>query len=313
MAVVFTAALALMAPAGAAAARPAVTTGTATSITQTTATLSGTVDANRRATSYFFEYGPTRAYGSVTPAAAAGSAGAPVRVEAAVGALTPFTRYHFRLVAVNADGQARGGRRVLRTLRVPLGLSLTATPSAVLPGQGLVLSGVLSGTGNAGRAIRLQWNVYPYLSGWAPYGNPLLTDANGAFSFPVLSLPGTAAFQVYVDGASEIASAPLTVGLAVRVTSRTRRVRRYRRSASIRFFGRVYPARDGVQVAVQRLRRGTWVTVKRTFARHATASYSRYRTRVRVRRRGLFRVAAFSEGQYTGNVGRTIRIRPRRR
>ena len=59
-------ALGLLAPATASAAKPAVTTGGAASITPTTVTLNGKVDPNQKATTYFFQVGTTRLYGSNT-------------------------------------------------------------------------------------------------------------------------------------------------------------------------------------------------------------------------------------------------------
>src|SRR5215218_9222067 len=59
-------AVALVAPATASAAKPAVTTGAAVSIGQATGTLNGKVDPNGKPTTYFFQIGTTRIYGSTT-------------------------------------------------------------------------------------------------------------------------------------------------------------------------------------------------------------------------------------------------------
>jgi hypothetical protein len=48
-------------------AAPVATTGEATAITQTGATLNGTVDPNLAPTNYYFEYGPTTSYGTRVP------------------------------------------------------------------------------------------------------------------------------------------------------------------------------------------------------------------------------------------------------
>src|SRR3712207_8930069 len=47
----------------------------------------------------------------------------------------------------------------------------------------------LTGTGAAGRAVVLQANPFPYLQGFVTVGNPLVTDAQGAFSYPLISVP----------------------------------------------------------------------------------------------------------------------------
>lgn len=90
---------------------PVATTGAASNITPTKATLNGTVDPNLAATTYYFEYGETEAYGTKIPASEDGDAGEgseAVAVDEAISGLKPNTTYHFRLVAVNAEGESVG-------------------------------------------------------------------------------------------------------------------------------------------------------------------------------------------------------------
>ena len=63
----------VLAPASAQAAKPKVTTGRAVSVTPTTATLIGSVDANRRNTTYYFDVGFTNGYGSNTVVTSVGA------------------------------------------------------------------------------------------------------------------------------------------------------------------------------------------------------------------------------------------------
>jgi multidrug efflux pump subunit AcrA (membrane-fusion protein) len=98
-----------------AAAKPAVTTGTASSVLTATATLNGTVDPNGSATTYFFEYGPTSSYGSRTAVVDAGSGSAAEQVSAPVTGLEPGTSYLFRLVAKNASGTSTGVGQIVKT------------------------------------------------------------------------------------------------------------------------------------------------------------------------------------------------------
>lgn len=90
---------------------PAVTTGAASSIGATSATLNGTVDPNGRNTSWYFEYGTSTSYGTKTPAHGAGSGSASVSVAAPIGGLKTGRKYHFRLVATNDAGTKRGADR----------------------------------------------------------------------------------------------------------------------------------------------------------------------------------------------------------
>jgi hypothetical protein len=79
---------------------PKATTGAATLITATTATLNGVVLTNGADTKYFFQYGPTTGYGATTPTQVIPAGhGGPVSVPATN--LVPATVYHFRVVAVH--------------------------------------------------------------------------------------------------------------------------------------------------------------------------------------------------------------------
>jgi plastocyanin len=96
-------------------AAPVVSTGSATAVSETEATLNGTVDPSEQETSYFFEYGTTTSYGQNTGEASAGSGPSPVSRSAAVSGLSAGTTYHFRLVAKNATGTSHGFDRTFRT------------------------------------------------------------------------------------------------------------------------------------------------------------------------------------------------------
>src|SRR5213593_4140375 len=67
-----------------------ISTQRASAISATAATLNGTVNPNRLATTYHFEYGTTTSYGSQSPAvdASAGSGSSPVSVSTNVSGLT---------------------------------------------------------------------------------------------------------------------------------------------------------------------------------------------------------------------------------
>jgi hypothetical protein len=103
---------------------PVVSTGQASGVSETGATLHGTVNPNGEAVSEcFFEYGTEASYGqsvqcAQTPAEIGNGAGA-VAVSAELG-LQPRTTYHFRLDAVNANGTRRGKDETLYTFGHPL-------------------------------------------------------------------------------------------------------------------------------------------------------------------------------------------------
>jgi hypothetical protein len=305
-------ALALLAPAGASAARPAVTTGPAASITPSTATLNGKVDPNGKETTYFFQIGTTRVYGANTAETSAGASVNPVNVSVPVTALAPATRYHYRLVARNSDGQRLGEDRTFTTRRQPLGVTLAANPNPVAPGAPTTLAGQLTGTNNANRDVVLQANPFPYTQGFANVSNVQVTDAAGNFSFPVLSVPLTTQYRVLMPQRPEIASPIVIVGAALQVTTRTKKVARHRHSVSVRFRGDITPAAAGVRVDIQKSRNGVWTTIAHTRARHETSSRSSYSTRVRLFRSGTYRAVANSDGALVTGTGRPIDIKVRR-
>ena len=87
---------------------PTPTTGAATSVGETSATLNGTLGAGGSSAAYF-QYGTTAAYGASTATQSVGASSSPSPLAAAIGGLVPGTTYHFRLVAENSGGVVYGG------------------------------------------------------------------------------------------------------------------------------------------------------------------------------------------------------------
>jgi Glycosyl hydrolase family 76 len=95
---------------------PSVSTGGASSITQSGATVSGTVNPNGQSTTYSFQYGTTTSYGATTASQAAGSGTTAVNVSTNLTGLTAGTTYHYRITATNASGTAHGSDLTFTTL-----------------------------------------------------------------------------------------------------------------------------------------------------------------------------------------------------
>lgn len=304
--------LALPALAGAASTQPKVSTGGVANRTPAAVTLLGKVDPNGAETTYIFRYGTTTLYGAATPAVSAGNGAKAVNVVAAIGALAPATTYHYRLVARNRNGTVSGADRTFKTPRQPLGLTLAATPNPVPFGRGTTLVGALSGTGNAGRQVVLQHNPFPYTAGFATIGNTQLTAADGAFAFPLLSVPLNTQYRVLIPGKPEIASPLVGVSVAARVTTNVSS-HRVRTGGRVHFSGRVRPARPGARVAIQKLNsKKHWVTVAGTIARTAGRTFSRYGKTIRIRRGGSYRVfVAIVDGNHVSSAGTRVKIRRR--
>jgi hypothetical protein len=98
---------------------PTASTGTAGSVTATSASLGGSVNPDGLPTTYKFEYGPTTKYGASTPATSAGSGASQQAVSATVAGLKAATTYHFRVVATNSSGTVYGADQVFNTTDGP--------------------------------------------------------------------------------------------------------------------------------------------------------------------------------------------------
>ena len=294
------------------AAAPAATTTGAEAITSSGARLVGTVDPNGEATTYYFEYGRTTRYGSRTPDASAGSGGSPRRVTAIVDGLQPNTVYHFRLVAANPSGVNSGADRTFRTDRQPLGLQIAATPNPVTFNFASTITGQLTGTGNAGRTVQLQSRPFPYTAQFANLGNAVVTDANGAFAFPLPVVSATAQYRVVTVGPPSVTSPILTLAVAVRVKTNVSTTRP-RRGSLVRFSGTIRPARPGALYAIQKqTATGGWVTVAGSITRTGGATYSGFSKRIRVRRGGNYRVfVSIVDGNLVSGIGRTVTLSTR--
>jgi hypothetical protein len=269
----------------AAASRPTVLTGSAQDVGSSTAVLHGTVNPGGAGTSYYFQYGVTRAYGGQSAIASAGAGTTPVAAALGISGLAPLTLYHYRIVAVNAAGVSMGSDRTLLTKKVPLSLSVVATPNPVTFGSPLVVQGTLSGTGNANRVVTLEANAFPF-AGFQPYGNPQLTNAAGAFSFPVVGLAQATEFRVIASAVPNVLSAIVGENVAVRVSSHVGRARRH---GYVRFYGTVSPEVNGAQVAILRTVHGRGVLVGGTSLRPHGPGSSAFSRAVRVHR-GTYRV-----------------------
>lgn len=120
---------------------PSAATGEATSLSETGATLHGTVNPDGEATKYVFDYGATTAYGQHSTEVtlpATDHTGHPV--SATLTGLAPGAAYHFRLVATNPKGTAEGSDGVFTTAspfsppsEPPPGGTTTATTAATTP------------------------------------------------------------------------------------------------------------------------------------------------------------------------------------
>src|SRR5262245_16418099 len=135
----------------ASAASPAAVTGGVTNVSTTSARLTGSVDPNSEATSWYFEFGPTSGYGTRTATQSAGSGANPTNVATNISGLAVATTFHYRVVAMNASGTTLGADRTFITDGPPA-VALTATQNAVST------TATVTGTADA-RGRSTTWRV----------------------------------------------------------------------------------------------------------------------------------------------------------
>lgn len=277
------------------AAAPTAVTAAASLVGATSATLNGSVNPNGVATSWFFEYGTTTAYGSTTASKSAGSGTSSVAVTAPLSNLAAGTTYHYRLVAKSAAGTTRGADQTLATT----GVTLHAAAVAVVYGQAVTLSGTVT-SGQAGETV----TVYSKPLGQGSFASvaTLLTTAGGGWTYAARPKILTQ----YEATWKSATSAQTSVGVHPLVTLRA--------LTRARFSVHVVAARSfaGRSVALQRLSKlGQWVSVglarlnaSSTFVFHPKLprGVSRLRATISVNQAGA---------GYLGGTSRTISFRKR--
>ncbi|MGN6216094.1 MAG: hypothetical protein ACTHN7_03930 [Solirubrobacterales bacterium] len=108
---------------------PEATTQQASKVTASEANLNALVDPSGAATTYWFEYGTTSAYGTVLPASpgSAGSGISPISESVTASGLQPRTTYHFRVVATNVNGTSQGADQEFKTPARPKAITEPAS------------------------------------------------------------------------------------------------------------------------------------------------------------------------------------------
>jgi hypothetical protein len=118
-------------------ATPSATSGQASAVSTTSATLNGTgANPNLAGASTFFQYGTTAAYGSLAPAQALAGTTPQAPISALAGGLTPGTLYHFRLAVQNGVSTAYGADQTFTTSpAAAAGFGASKTPTVSNAGQ----------------------------------------------------------------------------------------------------------------------------------------------------------------------------------
>jgi len=236
---------------------PLVETGSAEGAGATSVTLTGSVDAKGSATSWYFQYGATSGYGTVSATSSAGSAAGAKAVTASIANLQPATTYHYRLVATNLAGTSYGGDVTFTT---PPAVTLIAESSQSVFGQTVTLSGAA-----AGSPAGAQVSVLAEPLGQTTFATitTVATQAGGGWSYQARPTIATS----YEASTAVGTSTPVTIGVRPAITLRLITHARFliRVVAPTSLVGRV--------IQFQRLRaEGGWATVMRArLGEHSSA------------------------------------------
>jgi hypothetical protein len=168
-------------------------------------------------------------------------------------------------------------------------------PASDVFGSPVILSGSLSGIGEANHRITLQASLFPFLEPFASIGAPGITDGLGRFSFRIANLTTNTQLRVVTLDALPIYSPVLILDVAVRVSFS---MHSSGRAGFVRLYGTVTPAVNGATVyfqVLQLVKPGTseesrrYVSQFLTPVKPASQKFSRFSTVVKVRRGGRYR------------------------
>lgn len=176
---------------------PAVTTGAATGVSQTGATLNGTVNPEGADASYQFQYGTTTSYGSVAPASPgdAGAGTTAVNESAAISGLTAGTTYHYRLVSTNSGGTTDGSDQTFTTSSAPVAPVVVTNAATGVSSSGATLNGSVNPEGQA-TTYQFDYGTTTSYGSVIPAGGASAGSGNSAVSESA-ALTGLAASTTY--------------------------------------------------------------------------------------------------------------------
>jgi hypothetical protein len=155
---------------------PSATTNAASSVTNSTSTLNGIINANNSSTTVSFDYGLTIAYGSSQagpPSPVTGTGNTPV--SAIISGLTPNTLYHYRVKGINCGGTTNGGNSTFTTLATLTTTTISNITSTTASSGGTIV--VDGGQNITARGVCWSTSINPTIS------NSKTSDGTGTGTF----------------------------------------------------------------------------------------------------------------------------------
>ena len=188
---------------------PTVTTGSATSVTSSSATLNGTVNPNGSSTTYYCQYGTSTSYGSSTASTSVASGTSDVSVDASISGLSSSTTYHFRLVATNSAGINYGSDRTFSTSASPITSPTVTTSSATSVSTS---SATLNGTVNPNGASTTYYFQYGTTTYYGSFTSSTSAGSGSSSVSASASLTGLSSSTTYHFRLVAINSAGINYG-----------------------------------------------------------------------------------------------------
>jgi hypothetical protein len=152
---------------------PVVTTTSASNVSQSTATLAGTVNPRGASTNAYFQWGTTTTYGNTTFSQNVGAGTTAVPYSVNLSGLSCATTYHFQAVATNNGGTGYGDDQSFTTSVCPTAPTVTTTPASSISPTTATLGGTVNPNGTSTSAY-FQWGTT------TAYGNTTFSQNVGA-------------------------------------------------------------------------------------------------------------------------------------
>ena len=139
---------------------PTVVTEAGSEVSQTAATLNGTVNPNGATISNCqFQWGTTAKYGNTTGCAQTiGSGTSPVAASADLTGLSANTTYHYRILATNPGGTTYGTDQTFSTGAIPFP-GVSTSPASAVSQTGATLNGTVNPNGATISNCQFQWGT----------------------------------------------------------------------------------------------------------------------------------------------------------
>jgi hypothetical protein len=289
----------------AAAGSPSVTTASASSITSSRATVSGTVNPNGSATRYAFQYGTTTGFGHETTLTSAGSGTTPSTVSASITGLASGTTYHYRILALNGSGTATGGDLTFKTAGTPPPPPPTKPTSTTGTASASVNGATVNATVNPNGFLTHYYFEFGTSSAYGLQTSPASAGSGTAAISVTRTLAGLQSDQTYHYRIVAVSSSGTTLGADATFTTGSPPPS----TSNLRFFGHTaFVAPQGVGGIFLGCIGGTSCTGKMTISHNHATVAQRLHFTIRGNKGGIVHYTLSGLGRSLQRSTRHLRI-----